>query len=156
MMMNPEGMKMLMPQKKSKVLAHYYIDSKNNPFSIWRSRIAAELENLPYVGQTVIITPETMFYNETTLGPGVYKVIEVRPNKEHPNPVFDYIEYGSWYYLDKTNMIIVEPVYTVKRKDYRSHVFNINQNVGAGGEVTEVLSVYNTDTGEVTELNIGP
>ena len=137
-----------------KVLAHYYVDRAYNPFSPWRERVAIEPFKMPEVGDAIILEPKWMRMNKTRLGPGIYRIEEVRPNKKHPEKIFDYSPYESWFYLIKMRMVIVKPIYTVLSNQFSNHHFHITSNIDSNGLVTEIATITNIKTGEVKEAEI--
>lgn len=132
----------------SNILAHYYVDPTHNPRAIFRTRVAVEFNELPSPGRLVIIGRHQMKMNDTLLGPGVYFIKEVRPNKEHPDPIYDYTVYGSWTEMQPCSMIIAEPVLITSQVD-RNIDFYISTSINNEGIMVSRVAMIDTSTGEV-------
>lgn len=136
------------------VLAHYYLDREYNPFSMWQKRLAVEVEKLPNIDDSIIITPKWMYMNETRQDPGIYRVIDILPNANNPHPVYDYTPYKSWFNLQLMSMIVVKPIYTITASKFKKYAFTFINNIDDQGIVKEQLIVLNTDTGETKEVSM--
>ena len=140
---------------KIRVLAHYYVDPERNYKSTFRQRICVEVRKIPSPGEIVLLQPEWMDMNETPImGPGLYRVKEVRPNKDYPETVYDYSPYNSYFSLEKMKMIIVDPVYTVHKRYFKDYTFDVKTEVDENGIVKETAVVINLKTGEVKEQEL--
>jgi len=141
-------------RREIRVLAHYYVEPAYNPFSCFNQRVAVEALKVPSMADYVILNPTWMKMNETKLGPGLYKVVDVRPNSKNSVPVFDYSPYGSWFKLEKMRMVLVKPVFTVTTKTFFDYHISIDQTINDDGTVSEIALITNSLTGETKELEL--
>jgi len=140
--------------RQIRVLAHYYVDPAHNPFCLFKRKLAAEVFSVPERGETIVISPEWMGMNETFLGPGVYKVVEVLPNNEKPEKIYDYPYYESWFTLDVMKMVVVKPIHTMSPVEFNNHEIKLTSSIDEDGICKESVIMTNVKTGEIKEIDI--
>ena len=137
------------------VIAHYYVDPKYDPLSRIRTRVGAELHTLRRPGDLVIINPGMMKMNLSNLGPGVYQIIEVRPNNKYPEVHYDYSKYGGWTEaLEPTGMIIVKPIFQINKDKFNNYEFVTTTKVNAKGELINYLIIIDSNGHLVEEREL--
>lgn len=137
------------------VLCWYYLSPKYNILSIIKERVGAELFNVPYPGDVVIIDPLAMEGLSTkVVAPGAYLVEEVYPNEKRPDQTYDYIKHGSFYRMDAVQVADVKPLFTVLKSTFNDFTFNVYTDIDDDGFIKRELSVMNLKTGEVTFIDV--
>lgn len=136
----------------TKVLAHYYVDRKHNPYSAFRKRLAVETKEIPEPGDLLLIKPEWMAMNESRMGCGIYEVLFILPNKDNENPIYDYSPYKSWFDLVLMKAVIVKPLLVMTNSEFNNSEFNSIQEVSNSGIIKNKILVTNTITGELREV----
>ena len=136
------------------VLAHYWVSPKYNPFSISQERVAVELKIIPEPGKLIIISPLMMRMNTSNLGPGVYQVIDIRPNNKYTDPIYDFNIYGRWTEMGRMQRIFVKPIFTVNNRKFNNYSFIIIERITTTGEIINHLIITDNDGVLIEEYDV--
>ena len=137
-----------------KVLAHYYVDPSYLPFAAFRSRVGAECKQLEGIGDIILISPDMQRMACRDARPGLYKIIEIKPNSKSPYPVYDYHIYGVWTELGKTKYALVKPVFTVEPKLFGRYNFIIDDCIDDEGVISKEIMVTDNEGLIVKDLHV--